>query len=163
LAQYAVDKHLGRIEKHVHAFLAAYRTSGEWFRISLHQEDLEHLVSQALEAITEEDAARQRRALTLEYAFLEERRVVLEGIGERIRDLRLSLGMDEEEFGQAIGASFGGVQSMEKGNGRLHIFYIINMSKTFGVSADYLLGLSDVGPPVRAPQRASRRRAVLKD
>ena len=62
---------------------------------------------------------------------------------ERIKELRNSLGVNQVEFGKRLGVSKQCISNWENGNIQPSIDMLIKISKTFSVSADYLLGLND--------------------
>ena len=62
----------------------------------------------------------------------------------RIKELRLSLGINQVEFGRRINVSKQCVSNWENGNIQPSIDMLVKISKTFSVSTDHLLGLNDV-------------------
>lgn len=62
---------------------------------------------------------------------------------ERIKELRLSLGLNQIQFGRKLFVSKQCISNWENGNIQPSIDMIIKISKTFSVSADYILGLSN--------------------
>ncbi len=62
---------------------------------------------------------------------------------ERIKELRLSLGLNQIQFGRKLFVSKQCISNWENGNIRPSIDMIIKISKTFSVSADYILGISN--------------------
>ncbi len=62
--------------------------------------------------------------------------------GERIKELRLSLGINQVEFGRKIGTTKQSVSNWENGNIMPSIDMLVKIATTFSVSTDYLLGLS---------------------
>lgn len=62
---------------------------------------------------------------------------------ERIKELRISLGVNQVEFGRRISASKQCISNWESGYIQPSIDMLIRIAKTFSVSTDYLLGLSD--------------------
>ncbi len=63
---------------------------------------------------------------------------------DRIKELRLSLGINQVEFGKRISVTKQCVSNWENGNIQPSIDMLVKIATTFSVSADYLLGLSDV-------------------
>ena len=63
---------------------------------------------------------------------------------ERIKELRLSLGINQVEFGKRIGVSKQCVSNWENDNIQPSIDMLVRVANAFSVSADYLLGLNDV-------------------
>ena len=72
---------------------------------------------------------------------------------ERLKELRGSL--SQSEFANKIGAKQTTYSSWERGIKEPGIFAIISISNTFGVSADWLLGLSDSRDSREAPSAAA--------
>lgn len=62
---------------------------------------------------------------------------------KRIKELRRSLGLNQVEFGRLINVTKQCVSNWENGNIQPSIDMVIKISKTFSVSADYILGLSN--------------------
>lgn len=62
---------------------------------------------------------------------------------ERIKELRTSLGINQVEFGKRINVTKQCISNWENNNILPSIEMLIHISKTFSVSADYLLGLND--------------------
>ncbi len=64
--------------------------------------------------------------------------------GERIKELRLNLGLNQVEFSKLLNVTKQSVSNWENNNILPSIDMLINISKKFSVSADYLLGLSEI-------------------
>ena len=62
---------------------------------------------------------------------------------ERIRELRHSLGINQVEFGKRLNVTKQCISNWENNNIMPSIDMLIRISKTFSVSADYLLGLKN--------------------
>ena len=62
---------------------------------------------------------------------------------ERIRELRHSLGINQVEFGKRLNVTKHCISNWENNNIMPSIDMLIRISKTFSVSADYLLGLKN--------------------
>lgn len=62
---------------------------------------------------------------------------------ERIRELRHSLGINQVEFGKRLNVTKQCISNWENNNIMPSIDMLIRISKTFSVSADYLLGLEN--------------------
>lgn len=60
---------------------------------------------------------------------------------ERIKELRLSLGINQVEFGKKLNVSKQCVSNWENDNIQPSIDMLIRICNTFSVSADYLLGI----------------------
>ena len=63
---------------------------------------------------------------------------------ERIKELRLSLGVNQVEFGRRLSVSKQCVSNWENGNIQPSIDMLRKIAEKFSVSADYLLGLDDI-------------------
>ena len=59
--------------------------------------------------------------------------------GERIKELRLNLGLNQVEFSKLLNVTKQSVSNWENNNILPSIDMLINISKKFSVSADYLL------------------------
>ena len=62
---------------------------------------------------------------------------------ERIKQLRESLGINQVEFGKRINVSKQCISNWENSNILPSIDMLTKIAKTFSVSSDFLLGLSD--------------------
>ena len=60
---------------------------------------------------------------------------------ERIRELRLSYGLNQVEFGRKLNVTKQSVCNWENNNIQPSIDMLVKIAKTFSVSTDYLLGL----------------------
>ncbi len=60
---------------------------------------------------------------------------------ERIKELRLSLGINQVEFGKKLNVSKQCISNWENDNIQPSIDMLIRICNTFSVSADYLLGI----------------------
>lgn len=65
----------------------------------------------------------------------------MEGIGERIKELRDEKGVSQATLAANIGATQKAVDFWEKNINEPKASYIYALSKYFGVSSDYILGL----------------------
>ena len=61
--------------------------------------------------------------------------------GERIKALRLSLGLNQVEFGKSLNVTKQSVSNWENENIQPSIDMLTKIAKLYSVSADYLLGL----------------------
>ncbi len=61
--------------------------------------------------------------------------------GERIKELRVSLGLNQVEFGRKLPVSKQSVSNWENENILPSIDMLIKICNTYNVSADYLLGI----------------------
>lgn len=62
--------------------------------------------------------------------------------GARLKALRLSLGLNQVEFGKELNVTKQSVSNWENGNIQPSIDMLVKIANTFSVSTDYLLGLS---------------------
>ncbi len=62
---------------------------------------------------------------------------------ERIKELRLSLGINQVQFAKKLNVTKQCVSNWENANLQPSIDMLIRIAKTFSVSTDYLLGLND--------------------
>lgn len=67
----------------------------------------------------------------------------MEILAERLRLLRKERKLTQEEFARFMGLSTGGYQRYELNEREPSASQIVDFSKYFDVSADFLLGLSD--------------------
>lgn len=80
-------------------------------------------------------------------------------LGQRIRELRERQGMSQVALARKLDASINAINMLEVGSTRApHIDRLIALANLFGVSLDYLVGLTDDPAPGTKPQR--RRNAV---
>ncbi len=63
---------------------------------------------------------------------------------ERVKELRMSLGINQVEFGKRLSVSKQCVSNWENGNIQPSIDMLRKIAEKFSVSADYLLGLDDI-------------------
>lgn len=64
-------------------------------------------------------------------------------LGIRIKELRISLGMNQENFGKSLCVTKQSVSNWENGNILPSIDMLIKIAEMYSVSTDYLLGLND--------------------
>ena len=64
-------------------------------------------------------------------------------IAEKIKALRASHNLTQAELARKLGVTRNGVNSWEQGLSIPSTNYIVELSKMFGVSTDYLFGLSE--------------------
>lgn len=62
---------------------------------------------------------------------------------ERIKEIRLSLGLNQVQLGKKLGVTKQCISNWESGYIQPSIDMLIRIAKTFSVSTDYLLGLND--------------------
>ncbi|MEM6282988.1 MAG: helix-turn-helix transcriptional regulator [Chloroflexota bacterium] len=63
--------------------------------------------------------------------------------GKRLRELRRAVGLNQDELGEKIGASYQQISRIERGESNPTPETLVALAQVFNVSADYLLGLSD--------------------
>lgn len=64
-------------------------------------------------------------------------------ICDRIKELRKEKNLSQKALGQKIGVSQKAIDYWERGVNEPKASYIVAMAEFFGVSADYLLGITD--------------------
>lgn len=62
---------------------------------------------------------------------------------QRIRDVREDRDLTQAQVGQVLGLSQQGYNHIENGRAELKIQDLIKLCRFYGLSADYLIGLSD--------------------
>lgn len=62
---------------------------------------------------------------------------------ERIKELRLSLGINQVQFAKKLNVTKQCISNWENANLQPSIDMLIRIAQTFSVSTDYLLGLND--------------------
>lgn len=62
---------------------------------------------------------------------------------QRIKELRLSLGMNQVQFAEKINVTKQSISNWENDNIQPSIDMLIKICKTYSVSSDYLLGLEN--------------------
>lgn len=70
--------------------------------------------------------------------------IILPSIAERLKPLRNSRHLTQEDMGRLLDCTCRHYQKIEYGQINVPSTTIIFLAKYFGVSADYLLGLEDV-------------------
>ena len=83
-------------------------------------------------------------------------------INENIGKLRTKLGMSQTEFAKKLGIKRSTVNNWETGGYNIKADDIERISRTFGVSADYMLGLSP-NPSIEGKQRESAEYTGLSE
>ena len=64
-------------------------------------------------------------------------------IANRIREIRKDNKLSQEQFGKILSVSQDNVSLWEQGKSIPGTLYVIAIAKTFNVTSDYILGLSD--------------------
>lgn len=62
---------------------------------------------------------------------------------ERIKELRISMGLNQIQFGRKLSVTKQCVSNWESGNIQPSVDMLIKICTTFSVSADYILGLNN--------------------
>lgn len=73
----------------------------------------------------------------------------MNSINERVKELRLSLHMSQEEFGNAIGLSKSGISNIESGVRNIRDNHIKLLSTTFNVNENWLRTGQDLAKEVK--------------
>src|SRR5882724_8273929 len=123
LATVAVETHLARIEKQVHAFLEAERRRGEWFDVAMDRTHLEALVVRAVQYITEQEEIKRLRQQAQEVAKrrVSGLRVVhvpqlgerLVSLGREMKKARIGKGWNQKRLQDVIGVSQKHISAIE--------------------------------------------------
>ncbi len=88
-------------------------------------------------------------------------------LGERLRDLRREHNLSQQELGNVFGVDKGTISKIENGK-TLNSDLALSIADYFGVSMDYLFGLSDDKSPVNYDLKKAwhffscRREALLR-
>ena len=88
----------------------------------------------------------QRAYIVFEYAVKhndDEKPNVTADYMVRIRELREELGLSQEQIGKMLGTSQTMYARYENGASKMPIKYLVMLAQFYGVTSDYLLGLSD--------------------
>lgn len=64
-------------------------------------------------------------------------------LSKRIRELRLSLGLNQVQFGQVLNVTKQTISNWENDNIQPPVEMLIKIVNTYSVSADYLLGINE--------------------
>ena len=64
-------------------------------------------------------------------------------LSQRILQLRKELGLNQKELGEAVGLSHKAISTIESGTRSTTIEKLVALARFFGVSTDFLLGLSE--------------------
>ena len=65
-------------------------------------------------------------------------------VGKRIKELRTERRISQQALAKAVGVSQKAIDYWERGINEPKARYIVTLSNFFGVTADYLLGRSDI-------------------
>ena len=83
--------------------------------------------------------------------------------GQRIYELRKNAGETQTFLGELIGVKKGQISGIEKGNATTTAERIALFCEHYGVSADYLLGLTDDPEPKYGAQGAAEKGSFGKE
>ena len=72
---------------------------------------------------------------------LEERPAIT---GRRLRQLRKAAGTTQVELAGELGVQQAHISQLEAGRGELSVALLVRLAQVFGVTTDYLVGLSDL-------------------
>ena len=75
---------------------------------------------------------------------MEKRSDKLPGFGARLRSCRSSSAVTQQELADSLGVSLRTYQRYESGTTEPALYDLVSLCIVLGVSADYLLGLTDV-------------------
>jgi DNA-binding XRE family transcriptional regulator len=78
-------------------------------------------------------------------------------IGERVLLRRRELGWTQHELGERVGCPYQVISRLESGRQSVLAERLAAIAGALGVSADYLLGLSDKPPPARRRHKADKQ------
>ena len=67
----------------------------------------------------------------------------MESIGKRIKEIRTENGLSQQKFGAALSVSQDTISLWENGKSLPTTEFLISIAKTFHVSVDYILCLTD--------------------
>lgn len=63
---------------------------------------------------------------------------------KRLKELRMEKGMTQSQLGACLGYGFTAIANYESGRNEPSLRDLMRLCRVLGVSADYLLGLSDI-------------------
>lgn len=69
--------------------------------------------------------------------------IYLEVFSKRLYDLRKSKGLNQKELGEILGLTNKAISTMESGTRGTSVDKLVEIAQYFGVSTDYLVGLTD--------------------
>ena len=84
-------------------------------------------------------------------------------IGESLKRFRSSLGLSQKRFAEAVGVSCNSYQAWEYNISAPSSKQILKIADKYNVSADYLLGRSDVPNPTDYDEREVREAFAIRD
>jgi transcriptional regulator with XRE-family HTH domain len=67
-------------------------------------------------------------------------------VGQRVRQLRMQIGLSQQQIGEALGISFQQIQKYEKGTNRLSAGRLIELAVALNTTPHDLLGYDDDAP-----------------
>ena len=132
VAAIPIEKHMRRIEKQIHAFLASERQHGEWFDIPMDSEQLQALILRAVAYVEQLPLPSPRS----------HKERSSNGLGVRVKQRRLELGWTQSRLADAIGMTQGLLSQLEKGDVEdIQSRRLKAIAQTLDVSMDWLLEL----------------------
>lgn len=84
-------------------------------------------------------------------------------VSESLKRFRKWTGLNQEEMATKLGVKRQAYQPYETGKVKPSVDMVLKMAKVFGVSADYLLGLSDEPQPVKYDADEIKKAFVIRD
>lgn len=85
---------------------------------------------------------------------------------ERIKELRISMGLNQVEFAKKLNVTKQSISNWENGNIQPSIDMLVRIANVFSVSADYLLGLdmrSTIDVSNLSEKQKSHIQAIIDD
>ncbi len=135
LAAIPVDENLHHIEQQVHAFLKEERSRGEWFEVSLDMQTLHDLIVRAIAFLAQQERPIRRGKRD---------DGLMRTLGERLRLVRLARDLTQERLAELSGLHAITISRLENGTAKeVYGDSVAALARALGVSADYLLGLSE--------------------
>jgi transcriptional regulator with XRE-family HTH domain len=163
LASIPVETDAQRIEKQVHAFLAAERRRGEWFEIDLDTPALEQLVVRAVQYVAEQEEQQRLARLRREEAQLgvNPMPAATDDTLEALLGLRIMTLLHRQQksvyaLAKQAGLPVKTVQRICKGEGKQpSVWTIAAIARVLGVRMDDLAGLPEAAPSSTRPSEAA--------
>ena len=81
--------------------------------------------------------------------------------GNRLKNIRKTLNLSQEEFGRKIGLSRGGIAAVEADNNKFSQDILCKLIQTFNVNINYLL--CNIGQPFISPKFEDAKDEILKE
>jgi transcriptional regulator with XRE-family HTH domain len=77
-------------------------------------------------------------------------------LAERLKRLRMGLGLNQTELAERAGIPYQVISRIEHGHQSIYVERLAELAKTLNVSADYLMGLTDDPTPAKKRQRTRK-------